>query len=210
MKHTLYLLLAVLLMAGCHGSQNATSPTTGGTSPADVVSLPEAVSARAGVELIGEDLSCSGRLRMLRDDVVQLNLVLLGMNVGTLEFTPDTVLLIDRVNKQYVRAPYTDIAALSERQMGFREIQALFWGDNMAGRTDSQLSWTYSAFGKVNRHKIPSNHQVRFRTASKEAGFNMSLTEISNERQWATRTEIDETKYKKRDANALFKALLAL
>lgn len=201
MKHIFYIALAALLLTACSATKNLTQTDT---------PQAEAVSARIGMDLTETDLSCTGRLRMLRDDVVQLNLVFLGMNIGTLEFTPDTVLLVDRVNKQYVRARYQDIYAFEERNMDFRALQALFWGDNISGRDDGQLTWRYTAIGRVNKHKIPSAHEVRFKSGATSAGFDMRLNEITGDRKWKTRTHIDETKFTRRDPNILFKALLSM
>ena len=208
MKRICYILAAVMLLASCSASRHATE-TGGTTSTATATATQaEAVTARIGLSVYDSDLSCSGRLRMLRDDVVQLNLVFLGMNIGTLEFMPDTVLLIDRLNKQYVRARYSDIDMLRERGIAFKELQGLFWGANMNGREDENLSWTYGAFSKVNRRKIPSAHKVRFKSGTLTTGFDMELSELNGETGWATRTTLNESEYTRRNANALFKALL--
>lgn len=207
MKKVILLLTTILLLASCsagrHTAADGTASTLGSATP-----QAEAITARIGMSIYDSDLSCTGKLRMLRDDVVQINLIFLGMNIGTLEFMPDTVLLIDRINKQYVRARYADIDMLRERQIAFPELQGLFWGASMNGREDEELSWTYPAFGKVNKRKIPSAHQVRFKSGNLTAGFDMELTELSGDRNWTTRTQFDESEYTRRNANALFKALL--
>lgn len=210
----IFILVTASLLASCSSSKQT---ATGSKMPAvtdfqkdQSQQQAEAVEARVGMEITGMDVTCSGKLRMLRDDVVQLNLSFLGMNIGTLEFTQDTVLLVDRVSKQYVRARYTDIDALRERNIDFKVLQGLFWGENMNGRDDGQISWKYTAFDKVNRHKIPSVHEVSFKGGATEAGFNMKLSEITNNRKWSTRTQIDASKYSRRDANLLFKTLLNL
>ena len=77
----------------------------------------------------GSSLSAGGTLRMKRDDVVQLSLTFLGLEVGRLEFTPDGVLIVDRMNKQYVRAAYTDVSFLRQAGLDFYTLQALFWNE---------------------------------------------------------------------------------
>ena len=64
------------------------------------------------INLGQKDLSVNGTLRMKRNDVVQLSLTFLGMEVGRMEFTPSDVLIIDRFNKQYVRASYDEVSFL--------------------------------------------------------------------------------------------------
>ena len=70
---------------------------------------PSCLTAKVKVDLegMGKSISVNGQLRMKRDDVVQLSLTFLGMEVGRMEFTPQDVLIIDRMNKQYVRAAYS-------------------------------------------------------------------------------------------------------
>ncbi|MCQ2267165.1 MAG: DUF4292 domain-containing protein [Bacteroidaceae bacterium] len=211
MKPLTYILTLLLLLSSCTASRQAAQSSDSSVSTgAPTTELPEAVTARLAMDLTDSELSCTGRLRMLRDDVVQLNLTFLGMNIGTLEFTPDTVLLVDRVNRQYVRARYGDIDALRERSIDFGVLQGLFWGENMEGRDDGQISWRYTAYDRINRHKIPASHVVRFKSGTTAAGFDMRLSEFGNDRKWPARTQLDETKFTRRDPNALFKALLNL
>lgn len=75
------------------------------------------------------DMTVSGTLRMKRDDVVQLSLRALGIEVGRLEFSPQDVLLIDRMGKRYVRAKYSDVAFLRQAGLDFHAVQALFWNE---------------------------------------------------------------------------------
>lgn len=204
MKHLLSLTLIALLLVSCSATKQVATTAEVSGAPAQ----PEAVVARVGMAITGSDMSCTGKLRMLRDDVVQLNLVFLGMNIGTLEFTPDSVLLVDRVNRQFVYTTYQAIDAFRQRQITFPVLQGLFWGESMAGLDDGQITWKYTAYGRVNRHKIPSTHIVRFRDGGVEAGFDMTLSEFDNDRRWARRTLIDPAKYTQRDPNLLFRALL--
>ena len=67
--------------------------------------------------------------RMKRDDVVQLSLTFLGFEVARMEFSPNDVLLIDRYNKRYVRAKYSDMKFLQQAGLDFNALQALFWGE---------------------------------------------------------------------------------
>ena len=90
-----------------------------------------ALTARVKVRLEtgGKSLSCNGSLRMKRGEVVQLSLTVLGMEVGRLEFAPDGVLVLDRFNKQYVRAAYADLGFLAHAGLDFYALQALFWNE---------------------------------------------------------------------------------
>ena len=75
-----------------------------------------------------KDLSVSGSLRMKKNEVIRIQLTAFGlMEVGRLEFTKDYVLLMDRMNKQYIKARYADVGFLSSNGLDFYTLQALFW-----------------------------------------------------------------------------------
>ena len=75
-----------------------------------------------------KDLSVSGSLRMKKDEVIRIQLTPFGlMEVGRLEFAKDYVLLMDRINKEYVKASYADVDFLQKNGLDFYALQALFW-----------------------------------------------------------------------------------
>lgn len=77
----------------------------------------------------GKNLSVSGKLRMKRNDCVQLSLRVFGIEMGITEFTPEEVLIVDRPNKQYVRGRYDEIEFLRAAKLDFYSLQALFWNE---------------------------------------------------------------------------------
>ena len=82
------------------------------------------------IKAMGQDMSVDGKLQMMRDKVIRITLSPLGlMEVGRLEFTPQQVLLVDRMNKQYVRASYNDLDFLRNNGLDFYSLQALFWNE---------------------------------------------------------------------------------
>lgn len=88
-------------------------------------------SLDVSLDLGGRNVSCNGKLRMKRDDVIQLSLTLplIGTEVGRLECTPQEVLLVDRINRQYLRAAYKDVDFLAKAELDFHSLQALFWNE---------------------------------------------------------------------------------
>lgn len=77
----------------------------------------------------GKDLSVNGKLQMKRNDVIRLSLRFLGMEVGLMEFTPNDVLVVDRINKQFVRAKYGEVSFLRQAGLDFYALQSLFWNE---------------------------------------------------------------------------------
>ena len=89
------------------------------------------------VEYGNQNIGLTGNLRMKRDDVIRLQLMAFGfVEAARMEFTKDYVLIMDRINKQYLKAPYNQIDFLRNSGINFFTLQALFWNELfMPGRT---------------------------------------------------------------------------
>ena len=157
MKKYIFFCLALLALGACKSSKNieketattvSSKPQTTtiasttkhnaitATSVAQKVMAQHAtkniITANAKVKLSGiggKDLSVNGKLQMKRDNVIRISLRFLGMEVGMLEFTPQDVLVIDRINKQYVRAAYSEVSFLKQANLDFYALQSLFWNE---------------------------------------------------------------------------------
>ena len=80
--------------------------------------------------VIGDkNITATGALRMRKNEVIRIQLFipLLGTEVGRLEFTPNYVLVIDRLHKEYVKADYNQLDFLKNNGLNFYSLQALFW-----------------------------------------------------------------------------------
>ena len=77
----------------------------------------------------GKNMTLPGSLRMRKDTVVRLQIFMpiLGTELGRIEFTPDYVLVMDRIHKEYVKADYSQVDFLSANGLTFYSLQALFW-----------------------------------------------------------------------------------
>jgi hypothetical protein len=51
------------------------------------------------------------------------------VEAARLEFTKDYVLIMDRINKQYLKAPYKSVDFLRNSGINFYTLQALFWSE---------------------------------------------------------------------------------
>ena len=76
-----------------------------------------------------KDVTVPGKLSMRKDEIIRIQLFIpiLGTEVGRLEFTPDHVLIIDRLHKEYIKADYTQVDFLKKQGISFYSLQALFW-----------------------------------------------------------------------------------
>lgn len=144
MRYYVVLLTCAIFLASCGSKKNMTGSSTGsipgmgkGATVADVVQAVNAnrvtepcISARINLSISAAKKSArvGGSLRMKRNDVVQISLVALGlMEVGRLELTPDYMMLVDRINHQYVKCAYEDVDFFRSAGIDFYTFQSLFW-----------------------------------------------------------------------------------
>lgn len=135
------LVAAAGLLTGCKSSRGVTgkSPSAGSLNRTERVERvlaqapqTECINAkmRFSLQLGDKDFSIGGNFRMKKDDVIQLSLVGFGIiEGGRIEFTRDSVLLVDRLHHQYISVAYNDVAFLRESQVDFYTLQALFWNE---------------------------------------------------------------------------------
>ncbi len=82
------------------------------------------------LQVDGKALSVGGSCNLKRGEVIQLSLVALGfMEVGRLEFTPQYMMMVNRMQREYVKVDYADVPYLQQAGVDFYTLQALFWND---------------------------------------------------------------------------------
>ena len=134
------------------------------------------------IETGAQKLTLTGNLKMKRDDVIQLQLMAFGfVEAGRIEFTKDYVLIVDRINKQFLKAPYNYVDFLRNSGINFYTLQALFWNELfMPGRQklDKTLLEKFSANmetedvvisldeGKMNYSWLANNQSGRIKMAN--------------------------------------------
>ena len=93
---------------------------------------PENVKSVTGKTTIaldyeGRSFTVKGRLRMRRDEVVQMTFSPLGlMEMASVEFTPQGGYIVDRVNKRYALVDFSSESMIAAG-IDFSAVQALFW-----------------------------------------------------------------------------------
>ena len=76
------------------------------------------------VEVGAQNITLTGNLKMKRDDVIRLQLMAFGfVEAGRLEFTKDYVLIMDRINKLYLKVPYVQVDFLRNSNIDFNVLQ---------------------------------------------------------------------------------------
>lgn len=91
------------------------------------------------IQTSGKEISVPGKLSMRKNEVIRIQLFIpvLGSEVGRLEFTPNYVLIIDRLHKEYIKADYTQVDFLKKQGVNFYSLQALFWNQLLVPGTKS-------------------------------------------------------------------------
>lgn len=143
-KNILFAAATALMLVACGTTKNTTTTQTTVTVNPEEQSYAfvgrvnsnasTAKSMQASIDFtVGDgksDISCGGKLRMKRDEVIRINLTAFGlMEVGVLEFTPDYVMIIDKIHGEYVKAPYNNVDFLAQNGLSFYSLQALFWNE---------------------------------------------------------------------------------
>lgn len=81
------------------------------------------------VQMGSKNITVPGSLHMRYGEVIRIQafIPLLGSEVGRIEFTPDYVLVIDRLHKEYIKEDYNKVDFLKNNGLNFYSLQALFW-----------------------------------------------------------------------------------
>lgn len=103
---------------------------------------------RFQVQVGAQDLTLTGNLKMKRDEVIRLQLMAFGfVEAGRLEFTKDYVLIMDRINKQYLKVSYEYLSFLRNSGINFYTLQALFWNELFQPGTEKLTEESLDGYG---------------------------------------------------------------
>ena len=155
-----------LAMAGCGSKKAATEGTSstvdkhnGGNVQAlafvqkvanQKVSTQNIVGKMSlNVQMGSKDITVPGSLHMRYGEVIRIQafIPLLGSEVGRIEFTPDYVLVIDRMHKEYIKEDYNKVDFLKNNGLNFYSLQALFWNQLFVPGTKSISEANLMDFG---------------------------------------------------------------
>lgn len=172
-----------------------------------------AVTAKLNMTLEsgGKHVNVGGTYRLKRDEVIQLNLtytMIFTVNVGTLELTPDYLLVVDRLNKRFCRVTYDEVPSLAEAGVTFERLQRVFWGEAEPSPTP-MFEWTYSDWQPLGKGEFPG--RIVFEAKPKKTSYKATI-ELSNLKEndsWETHTEVS-SKYAPISLESVMKALMSV
>jgi len=119
---------------------------------------------RFNIKAGGKDITVPGSLHMRKNQVIRIQLFipLLGSEVGRLEFTPEYVLVIDRIHKEYIKADYSQLDFLKDNGLNFYSLQSLFWNQLFLPGTDKVSETALHNFS-VKLDEIGENNPVSWK-----------------------------------------------
>ncbi|MCF0197935.1 MAG: DUF4292 domain-containing protein [Bacteroidaceae bacterium] len=192
------LVALVVLMASCRSKKEMVTDAPTVVTPTPSTRTERGVEAIAGklnlkLSAGNKSVKVGGSYRLKRDKVVQINLVytvlFLPVNVGTLELTPDYVLVLDRINKRYCRVKYSDVPSLQQEGITFDTLQKAFWGESEE-RTKGAFQYRYSNWTDLSHGRFPQTITVMLKSGR---GSYQALFDIQNIREtgdWDEPTEV--------------------
>ncbi len=164
------------------------------TAPSQMISFMEKVNDNAqttrfitskvkfSLDMGGREMTLTGNLRMKRDDVIRLQLMAFGfVEAGRLEFTKEYVLVMDRINKLYLKMPYAQLEFLRNNNIDFFVLQGLFWNElfqpkktrptndqleNYKAEMGEEVSVISMGSGKLSYRWLAENRTARIKMAN--------------------------------------------
>ena len=123
MKRIVFLLLVVVVLAGCKSSKHlATSEKNVQVSSYLTSKLQLTIPGKKG-----GSMSVGGTMKMKTHERVQISLLMpiLRTEVARVEVTPDGVLLVDRMNKRFVRATKDELKGMLPKNAEFSRLEKI-------------------------------------------------------------------------------------
>lgn len=134
-RHTLLYLSTAALLAACGSSKRVVEdvpalPQTKTEVVTPQIKGPEKFTADLDLSLGmgGDSYSLGGKVCMKREKVVRMNLTFMGfVEVGIIEFAPDYILIVNKMQKEYTKAPYNSLDVLRKNNINFAAIEKMAW-----------------------------------------------------------------------------------
>lgn len=137
MKKLIYIIVATLMLASCSTTKKVQRATEVKTDPSrqlieQVIAVQpaftaaQAAKARFSINYAQHNYNISGSINMLTDSAIILSLQpILGIELYRMELMPQTLTIIDKMNRRYVRMTYQQLQQQTGLNIGFSDIQAL-------------------------------------------------------------------------------------
>lgn len=192
----LYLMTALAILSSCRSQKTVVTTTPEEVVKTEVMPMWKAgdiatTTGRVTMSYNGRRATLDAHVRLKRDDVVQVQFsysMIITIQVGTMELTKDEFLFLNRIHRQYTRAPYAEVDGFLNKDINFENVQSMFWGDN-EGQRPSQLQLALPVSGKMLK-------------------ANFVFDEWGKDDSWQTRTQFNEQRFDKVSLEQMMQTLI--
>lgn len=176
-------LALILVLASCSSTRRAATTTPSATATTQLWQPDESLQSRISLRLAStdKDITLGGNLKIKRDALIQINLTyILGINVGTIEFTPQNITLMSRATHQYATATYDQISQHLGHTVTFGKVQDYIWGQ---GRDIQRgpLTITADTYRPLTDGRtLPTRYQVTLKTTKTTIAATLQTTNTTH------------------------------
>lgn len=169
MRKLACLLLIAVVLVGCKSTKNLVVPEVTPAAPTYLASkLQLTIPGKSG------SMSVGGTMKMKGNERVQISLLMpiLRTEVARIEITPDEILLVDRMNKRFVRATKEELKDILPKNAQFSRLEKILTEASLPG---GKTELTGKELG------IPSLEKAKvelYEFSTKE--FSMTPTELTS------------------------------
>lgn len=168
MRHLTYILTTalVLVLTSCSSTRKTLTPTPP-TTTTQIWQPDESLQSRISLRLAttDKDITLGGNLKLKRDALIQINLTyILGINVGTIEFTPRGITIVSRATHQYATATYDQLSTYLKHTITFSKVQDYIWGQGHDIQRGSLTITADTHRPLTDGRTLPTRYQVKLQT----------------------------------------------
>lgn len=168
MRHLTYIITTVLVLVitSCSSTRKTLIPTPP-TTTTQIWQPDESLQSRISLRLAttDKDITLGGNLKLKRDALIQINLTyILGINVGTIEFTPRGITVVSRATHQYATATYDQLSTYLKHTITFSKVQDYIWGQGHDIQRGPLTITADTHRPLTDGRTLPTRYQVKLQT----------------------------------------------
>lgn len=152
MSRGIYLLLILVILAGCKSSKHLSK------SSEKKVETTSYLASRLQLTIPskkGGSMTVGGTMKLKTHERVQFSLLMpiLRTEVARIEVTPDEILLVDRMNKRFVRATKEELKSVLPKNVDFSRLEKMLTNAALPGGK-TELTGKELGFPSLDKAKV--------------------------------------------------------
>ena len=161
------LLIAFSLLSGCRSGLNLFGS-----------SAPLTAKVKYDIQVGTDSHSLSGDLLLMPDEILTLSFAVpfLGIEAARVQATPQSITILDRLNRRYLQEPLDSLTQIAGRPISFADIQAFFLSQEAKNALVSSAIFTLPSAGKP----LSLNMSFTPTKLSKKASKKVTPLEVSS------------------------------